>query len=377
MTTGPATALDVSTDARAARQRDYDLTGVDARRAVERGLASAEWYHTDVSRREMKALMKRSDAPAIRDTIVWLGAMAVFAVMAVMLWPSWWSVPLFLAYGVLYGSAADSRWHECGHGTAFKTRWMNDAVYQIASFMIMRNPVTWRWSHARHHTDTIIVGRDPEIAVMRPPDLARLILNLFGIVDVWHGVIDMTRNAAGGLSVAEKDFIPGTEQPKVVRIARIWLAIYVATIGLAIVMGSVLPLLLIGGPRLYGAWHHVMTGLLQHGGLAEDVTDHRLNSRTVLMNPVSRFIYWNMNYHVEHHMFPMVPYHALPKLHELIRHDLPAPNPSILDGYREMLPAFLRQLRHEDYFIRRELPHTARPYREEFHVPAEPLSDGK
>ena len=76
-------------------------------------------------------------------------------------------------------------------------------------------------------------------------------------------------------------------------------------------------------------------------------------------------------------MFPMVPYHALPKLHELIRHDLPAPNPSILDGYREMLPAFLRQLRHEDYFIRRELPHTARPYREEFHVPAEPLSDGK
>ena len=55
-----------------------------------------------------------------------------------------------------------------------------------------------------------------------------------------------------------------------------------------------------------------MTGLLQHGGLAEDVLDHRLNSRTVYMNPVSRWIYWNMNYHVEHHMFPMVPYHALP-----------------------------------------------------------------
>ena len=38
--------------------------------------------------------------------------------------------------------------------------------------------------------------------------------------------------------------------------------------------------------------------------------DHRLNSRTVYMNPISRFIYWNMNYHIEHHMFPMVPYHA-------------------------------------------------------------------
>ena len=91
-------------------------------------------------------------------------------------------------------------------------------------------------------------------------------------------------------------------------------------------MGSILPLMLIGLPRLYGAWHHVMTGLLQHGGLADNVIDHRLNSRTVYMNPVSRFIYWNMNYHVEHHMFPMVPYHALPKLHEMIKHDLPAPN---------------------------------------------------
>ncbi len=51
---------------------------------------------------------------------------------------------------------------------------MNDAVYEIACFMIMRNPVTWRWSHTRHHTDTVIVGRDPEIAVMRPPDLLRV-----------------------------------------------------------------------------------------------------------------------------------------------------------------------------------------------------------
>ncbi|MCT7373817.1 fatty acid desaturase family protein [Chelativorans salis] len=348
-------------------KRDYSLTGPNASRAVETGLASAEWYHTDVSRKEMKALMKRSDGPAIRDTIIWLGATVLFAVAAIWLWPSLWSIPFFLAYGVLYGSAGDSRWHECGHGTAFKTRWMNDAVYQIASFTMMRNPVTWRWSHARHHTDTIIVGRDPEIVAMRPPDLLRLALNFFGILDVWHAVVDMVRNAAGVISAEEKTFVPEQEQPKAIRIARIWVAIYAATAAAAVYTGSILPFLIIGGPRLYGAWHHVMTGLLQHGGLAEDVTDHRLNSRTVYMNPVSRFIYWNMNYHVEHHMFPMVPYHTLPKLHEMIKHDLPAPNTSILDGYREMLPAFLRQLRYEDYFIKRELPPTAKPYRAEFH----------
>jgi fatty acid desaturase len=350
-----------------ASKRDYSLLGRDARAAVANGLSAAEWYHTDIPRKQMKELMKREDGPAIRDTAIWLGAMALFGGLGVYFWGSLWAIPFFLAYGVLYGSASDSRWHECGHGTAFKTMWMNNVVYQIACFMIMRNPVTWRWSHTRHHTDTVIVGRDPEIAVMRPPDLVRLVLNFFGLLDAWHALIDMVRNAIGVISTEEKTFVPESEQPKAIRVARIWLVIYLATGALAVYLGSILPFMLIGLPRLYGAWHHVMTGLLQHGGLADNVIDHRLNSRTVYMNPVSRFIYWNMNYHVEHHMFPMVPYHALPKLHAMIKDDLPAPNPSILHGYREMIPAFLRQLRNEDYFLKRQLPRTAKPYREDFH----------
>jgi hypothetical protein len=47
---------------------------------------------------------------------------------------------------------------------------------------------------------------------------------------------------------------------------------------------------------------------------AENVLDHRLNCRTVYMNAFNRYMYWNMNYHLEHHMFPLVPYHNLPKL---------------------------------------------------------------
>lgn len=348
-------------------KRDYSLTGRDTQAAIEKGLAAAEWYHTEIARKDMKELMKRSDGPAIRDTAIWLSAIVLSAAGGVWFWGTWWCVPFFFAYGVLYGSSTDSRWHECGHGTAFKTQWMNNAVYQLACFMIMRNPVTWRWSHTRHHTDTIIVGRDPEIAVMRPPDLLRVVLNFFGLVDAWHAIGDMVRNAFGNISAAEQTFIPEMERPRAIRIARIWLAIYVAMIAASVWFSSLLPLMLIGLPRLYGAWHMVMCGLLQHGGLADNVIDHRLNSRTVCMNPVSRFIYWNMNYHVEHHMFPMVPYHALPRLHAMIRHDLPAPSPSILAAYREMVPAFIRQLRNEDYFLERALPATAKPYREELH----------
>ena len=349
-------------------RRDYSLLGPDAARAVETGLAAAEWYHTDVPRKRMKDLMQRSDQPALRDTAILYGAMIVLAGIGIALWPSWWSAPFWLAYGVLYGSASDSRWHECGHGTAFKTRWMNDVVYHIASFMIVRNPVTWRWSHARHHTDTIIVGRDPEIALMRPPELARMILNVFGILDAWNGWARMLLNASGRLHPEEASFVPEAEQPKVIRVARVWVAVYVATLALAVWMGSILPLMVIGLPRLYGAWHHVMCGVLQHGGLADNVTDHRLNTRTVYMNPISRFIYWNMNYHVEHHMFPMVPYHRLPDLHAEIRHDLPAPSPSIAAAFAELWPALKRQLRNEEYFVQRDLPPTARPYRADLHA---------
>jgi fatty acid desaturase len=241
---------------------------------------------------------------------------------------------------------------------------------------MVRNPVTWRWSHARHHTDTIIVGRDPEIVAMRPPALFRIFLNFFGIIDALTGWKRMLLNAAGRLDTEEVTYIPEQEQHKVVAVARIWVLIYMATILVAVAMQSILPLMVIGLPRLYGAWHHVMTGIMQHAGLADNVLDHRLNSRTVYMNPISRFIYWNMNYHVEHHMFPMVPYHRLPELHDKIKHDLPAPNISILDAYKEIWPALKRQLRYEDFFIKRELPVSARPYREDLHeqalsVPAE------
>ena len=358
-------------------ERDYSLLGPDAARAVETGLAAAQWYHTDIPRNEMKALMKRVDAPAMRDTFILFGSMLVFATIGVLLWPTIWSVPFWLAYGVLYGSAMDSRWHECGHGTAFRTGKYNDWVYQIASFCMVRNPVTWRWSHARHHTDTVIVGRDPEIVAMRPPALFSIFLNFFGLIDAFTGWKRMLLNASGRLDEEESTFIPESEQPKVIATARIWTAIYAATILCSIAMQSILPLMIIGLPRFYGAWHHVLTGVLQHAGLAENVVDHRLNSRTVYMNPISRFIYWNMNYHVEHHMFPMVPYHRLPELHEKIRQDLPAANTSILQAYRQMLPVLRRQLTYHDAFLKRELPATARPYRIDLHESALGNADGE
>jgi len=155
--------------------------------------------------------------------------------------------------------------------------------------------------------------------------------------------------------------VPEAEQPKVTFVARVWIVIYALTLLACLLMRSILPLMLIGLPRIYGGWHHILTGFSQHTGLADDVIDHRLNCRTMYLNPFSRFVYWNMNYHVEHHIFPLIPYHALPKLHAAIKADCPAPYPSTIAAYREILPALARQLKDPTYYVRRELPGAGRP----------------
>ncbi|MGZ4169985.1 MAG: fatty acid desaturase, partial [Solirubrobacteraceae bacterium] len=121
-------------------KRDYSLIGPSAQRAADQGLVAADWYHPDVPRKRMKELMRRSDGPALRDTALWVILLVAFGVAGGLTWGTWLTVPCFIAYGVLYGSATDSRWHETGHGTAFRTSWLNDVLYQVASFMNMKEP---------------------------------------------------------------------------------------------------------------------------------------------------------------------------------------------------------------------------------------------
>lgn len=342
--------------------RDYRLAGPENQRAVERGLATATWYSCPIPRKRLKELMQRRDGPAIRDTIIWFAAFAVTGGLGYLAWGTWWAVPCFIAYGVLYGSSSDSRWHECGHGTAFKTRWMNDVIYQIACFMVLREPTPWRWSHTRHHTDTLIVGRDPEIAVPRPPDIAGILMSLLILKSGPKEIKRIFMHCFGKIH-PEEEYIPVSEYPKVFRTARIWVAIWAAVVAACFATGSILPAMYIGFlPSVYGGWLYLVFGLTQHAGMAEDVLDHRLNSRTVYMNPISRFLYWNMNYHVEHHMFPLIPYHALPALHEEMKAYSPTPYRGLFHAYSEIIPTLLKQVKDPTYHVVRTLPEGAPAY---------------
>ena len=96
---------------------------------MEKGLAAAEWCHAELPRSEIKEMMHRTDRHALRDTAIWL------------------------AYGVLCGSSSVPRWHECGHGTAFRTalpvlmRQMRDEDV----FMVRKPPDTARPLRADLH----------------------------------------------------------------------------------------------------------------------------------------------------------------------------------------------------------------------------------
>jgi Na+-transporting NADH:ubiquinone oxidoreductase subunit F len=342
--------------ARPPKHLDYSLVGENAKRAVEMGLAEADWYQSPVPRQTIRKLLERRNGPAIRDTVIWFALLALTGAATAMLWGTWWAVLPYLVYAVLYATASDSRWHECGHGTAFRTDWMNNVLYEIASFMVMRESVIWRWSHTRHHSDTIIVGRDPEIQIPRPPNLRALFLSLFNIGGYLGYFPGLIRHACGRMSAEEETFVPESEFAKVFRNARIIAALNLAVVLVAIAMQSWLPIFLIILPQFFGTWLMIVHNTTQHAGLAENVLDHRLNCRTVLMPLPNRFIYWNMNYHLEHHMYPLVPYHALPQLHQLVKDDCPPPYSGIITAWREIFPALLRQVKDPAWHVKRKLP---------------------
>ena len=191
--------------------RDYSLAGPENNKAIEKGLADAPWYTSPVPREQMRELLTRKDGPAIRDTLLWFVLLFATGYTGYLLWGSGWAIIPFFLYGALYGGSSDSRWHESSHGTAFKTDWMNNALYEVASFMIFRESTPWRWSHQRHHSDTIVVGRDPEIAVPRPPDIPAMMINLVALKSAPKEIRKILLHTVGKMDVEEMDYVPKSE----------------------------------------------------------------------------------------------------------------------------------------------------------------------
>jgi fatty acid desaturase len=320
-------------------------------------MSPPRWWTPPVDRAEVKKLMERTNGRAAGSYGLWLLLTVGMGWLSAWVFTagSPWCILAFFLYGTLF-SSANARWHESMHGTPFKTPVLNDIAFFLAAAMEYKDMVSARWSHLTHHSHTIILAKDLEVLAPRPVRLGIILLDYFyihyAVLSFWYLIL----HSLGIPSKGAARVVPKGKYLSMFWASRAVLAMHAAAIVLAIVLRSWLPILLFTVPRIYGGlvpWLFVVT---QHSGLAQDVWDHRLNTRTLRVNPVLSFLYMHMENHIEHHLFPNVPFHKLPRLHTMVEPWLPGTYRGLLDAYREMWPALLRQRKDPGHYIRRELP---------------------
>ena len=306
------------------------------------GSKPENWYRCRIDRKTLKRLSRRTN----RDGAIHFGG--YFAILfalgfaLVQTWNTWLAAPVFLVYSVVW-SFGNATGHEACHGTPFRSYRLNQLLLYASSWMENWEPITVRWVHARHHSHTSFVGDDAEYLVPNAITWRSLAGLLTGWNQVWHYNRELVQLSFGHANRFIRISVPASELPAVYRNARLYLASYLGIIAYAVHIGSWLPACLLILPRIAGAPMHGILRITQHGALQTGVADHRRTTRTMRVNPVLQYFYCNMNYHIEHHMFPMVPFHSLEALHERIRDQTPQPSDGVTGTMREVFATMRAQ----------------------------------
>jgi fatty acid desaturase len=230
--------------------------------------------------------------------------------------PGWLGLPALLVNGVSLALMFCPT-HECVHRTAFATPQVNDAVGWFTGLLSFYNSTFYRRYHKWHHRYTQIPGKDPELGDLKPQNLMQYLWEISG-VPWWKGkIIGHLKVAFGQLEGCF--YLPESAHSEVIRSTRLQLAAYGAIALLSIALGHpcflvtywLLPLAL-GQPLL----RFVL--LAEHTGCTNDYNP-LTNTRTTLTLWPLRCLMWNMPYHAEHHLYPSIPFHALPTAHQRLQ----------------------------------------------------------
>ena len=133
-----------------------------------------------------------------------------------------------------------------------------------------------------------------------------------------------------------------------VRWARLVLGFHTGVMIFALLIGQPILFFIISLHHFIGNWLWYFVGAPMHCGLRSDVPDFRKCVRTITLDPISEFLYWHMNWHLEHHMFAAVPCYNLPKLHQVVADDMPKPR-TMLGAWKEMRETYRKQMEHPTY----------------------------
>ena len=268
----------------------------------------------ELARDDLHALMARSNGPALLRAVWHLGMLVVTGTVLWTLSSTVWVVPLIVAQGYMVAFAFCAL-HETTHRTAFRTRWLNAVVGTVAGLLVFWPYRNYRVYHWDHHRFTQDVARDPELYFPKPASLPAYLFVLTGIPNAIRRIGDLLRLASGR---ADRPWMAVPERRPLIIEARAYLAIYLAVAALSIVAGSPIALLVWVIPWIVGQAFLRPYLLAEHTGCAF-TRDCLENTRTTLTVTLVRLFAWNMPYHAEHHAYPAVPFHALPRLHERVR----------------------------------------------------------
>ena len=276
-------------------------------------------------------LTQRSDIAGMRHLAYHIGLIIFLGLCVLLGGPIWFLflVPLGIALVFLFTLE-----HECTHKTPFLNQFLNETVGHLCGVILIL-PFTWfRYFHLAHHKWTNIPGKDPEIAAPRPETWWNFVCYLSGI-PYWIAAMTLLfQNALGRNAQA---YIPTSAHRRIRSEARIMLALY------AVIIASLwfTPLLfwLWIVPCLFGQ-PFLRIYLLAEHGRCPLVANMFENTRTTFTNKMVRFLAWNMPYHTEHHVFPNVPFHQLPSLHEQTQKHLKI----TADGYSKFAKDFTKSL---------------------------------
>ena len=295
-----------------------------------------------LDKKKLKSIASRSDKPGVIYILQWLIALALTGSLVWMSLGTWWVWLAMFVHGVLLTVPAYSLSHETAHGTAFRTRWLNEAVLWVSSLIYLEEPLHRRYTHTSHHTFTWWPEKDAQFPFDTPIGLKGWITEItgFGLLRCHVHVFwllatkkytDMMRNCS-----------PEQEFSKMTRNARIMLALY-AVIGAAPFFGIWWPIWLVVLPRIFGAPVMLLFGLIQHAELQENSPSILESTRSFRTNWLAKFLYMNMNNHMEHHLYPQVPFHALPRLADAVKEQVPQPDPGFFRTNWEIFVVTLRR----------------------------------
>ena len=295
-----------------------------------------------LDRRTLKAIARRSDRPGIVYLFQWLAGLALTGAGVWAALGTLWVWPAMFVHGVLLTVPAYSFSHETAHGTAFRSRRLNEAVFWVTSLIYMEEPLHRRYTHTNHHTFTWHAGKDSQMPFDTPMTFVGWLTEVSGLALLRFHLRVLGQLAARHYTDVMKSVAPAEALSKMTRNARIFLAVY-AAIGVAAAAGVTWPLWLLVVPRILGGPVMLLFTLIQHVEMEENSPSIVDSTRSFRTSRLGSFLYMNMNHHVEHHLYPQVPFFALPNLRDAVADQVPAPDPGFFRTNVEVLLVVVRR----------------------------------